>query len=84
MATMIIHDLNDDLVAIFRELANKSGAKTQVSTTVSEPSVAKNHHANDADNLSHVLLTIPQLDGYDDDDIFASDSHPMRDVDWVG
>lgn len=80
MTTLLINDLNDDLVNIFRELASKFGAKTQIITSQNlDPNLTETLPKN----LSEALLAIPQLDGYDDEDIFASDNSPMRDIEWM-
>lgn len=75
MATLVINDLNDDLVNVFCEIASIFRAKIQL--------VANQIEINQIatpNNLNQTLLTIPQLDGYDDVDIFASDSSPMREI----
>lgn len=79
MTSLLINDLNDDLVGIFRELATKFGANTQI---ITNPNQLTNSNIA-TKNLSEVLLAIPQLDGYDNEDIFASDKAPMRDVEWI-
>lgn len=78
MATLVINDLNDDLVNIFRELANKFGAKTQLVTN--QPKA--NPVIDDKLAFNRALQNMPQIDGYDDVDIFARESHTSRDIDW--
>lgn len=70
MATLLIDNLNDDLVYLFKEMASKFGAKSQLIATSPAFTMPL---TNDKLAFNRALQTMPILDGYDDIDIFARD-----------
>lgn len=86
MATLVIDNLDEDVVARFKALADEQGVsleafQRQVIMNVLEKSDDANERmANRPRNLHEALLRIPKSD--DDEDIFAREDSIMRDIDW--
>ncbi|WP_230657281.1 hypothetical protein [Psychrobacter sp. I-STPA10] len=89
MATLVIDNLDEDVVACFKALADEQGVSLEafqqkmVLDTINRnggqlASATKSRPRN----LNEALLAIPKLEGYDDEDIFAREDSVMRDIDW--
>lgn len=79
MATILINNLDQQMLERFKTFAKQQGVS--VSVFRGEEQIlaeAENTRLND------VLLAIPQVDGYDDEDIFArvSQTDNQREIDW--
>lgn len=77
MAHLIIQDLNDDLITIFEQLADKLGASTQRIDLPTKATTINNRHQT----LSHTLLSIPK--SADDEDLFARTPSTSREINWL-
>lgn len=80
MATLVIDELNDDLVYLSKEMASKFGAKTKLVPTSPRLATSLEH---DKLAFNRALQTMPILDGYDDIDIFAREPSVGREIDWM-
>lgn len=82
MATLVINNLDMDIVARFEALAKKLGISQEGLRKKAIVEMLDKYELPESCAVNKALSAMPQLEIASDEDIFAMPANAMRDIDW--